>query len=183
MDFVDWRKSPEKLKGASEAAQQVAKRYHGRKLSGYIEELLHEAQERGEFDNLPGTGKPLKLEDMSAAGDNALAYHLLKSNDFALPEIELMKEIDVERKRAEAKLTGLIHQSKTLRRRRFPPSEREKRAFNAAVEKAAQAYEQKLREINSSILSLNISTPAILHRPPLDIEQLVAQFRASCPLL
>ena len=31
---------------------------------GHIERVIREAQERGEFDDLPGTGKPLDLHDM-----------------------------------------------------------------------------------------------------------------------
>ena len=70
--------------------------------------MLHEAEARGDFANLPGQGKPLPLEDMAAAGDKAMAYRLLKGNNFAPPEIELAKDIDAERARAEAKLTRLV---------------------------------------------------------------------------
>ncbi len=181
MDFVDWRKSPEKRKlNKEEETRQAARRYR-RKLTGdYIEEVIREAEDRGEFSNLSGAGKPLNLDEHFSAGDRSLAYGLLKSNGYAPPEVELAKEIDARKERTEAKLARLIHQGKALRARRIPPFEREKQAYNAAVEKAAAAYEQELRSLNSRILSLNISAPSVMHRPLLHIDELVQKFRASC---
>ncbi|MBI3972709.1 MAG: DUF1992 domain-containing protein [Chloroflexi bacterium] len=34
----------------------------------HVDRLIREAQERGEFDNLPGTGKPLQLDDLLFTG-------------------------------------------------------------------------------------------------------------------
>ena len=90
MDFVDWRKEPEKK--SINASENVGRK-RGKKYQDYIEELIQEAQERGEFANLPGTGKPLELDDNPYAGDKTMAYHILKSNGFAPPEIELANEI------------------------------------------------------------------------------------------
>lgn len=50
--------------------------------------------ERGEFANLPGAGKPLRLEDDSMIpGDLRLAYKVLKNAGCIPPELELRKEI------------------------------------------------------------------------------------------
>jgi DnaJ family protein C protein 28 len=182
MDFIDWRKAPDKIKTDAEAANANANRWRGKRYRDYVEELIQEAQERGEFSNLPGMGKPLNLEDDSYAGDNAMAYHLLKSNGFAPAEIELAKEIRTERERAEAKLAKIVHQGKVLRARRVPPFASERRAFNVAVEKAAAEYEKTLRELNRKILTLNLTAPPIMHQPLLAVEPLVRQFRESCPL-
>ena len=58
------------------------------------EERIREAMERGEFANLPGAGKPLRLEDDSMIpGDLRLAYKILKNAGFIPPELELRKEI------------------------------------------------------------------------------------------
>src|SRR5689334_17679220 len=115
MDFVDWRKTSDKPKPYTEAEEERAKRVRSRGFSDYVEEVIVRAQERGEFDNLPGMGKPLRLVDESAAGDNAMAYHLLKSNGYAPAEIELAKEIRMERERIEAKIARVIHQGQSLR--------------------------------------------------------------------
>ncbi len=70
---------------------------HGRHVwRDLVEEILGEARDKGEFDNLPGKGKPLRLQDDVYAGDKALAYHLLKNNDMAPPEIERGRQIDAE---------------------------------------------------------------------------------------
>jgi DnaJ family protein C protein 28 len=39
-----------------------------------------------------------------------------------------------------------------------------------------------LRELNRKILNLNLMTPSALHMPMFEVEKLVQQFRASCPL-
>ncbi len=63
-------------------------------IQDLIERRIKEAQERGEFDNLPGKGKPLKLEDDSGVPqDLRLAYKILKNADCLPPELELKKEI------------------------------------------------------------------------------------------
>ncbi len=184
MDFVDRRKSsnPGKVPNKDEKLRQAAERARRKLRDTYVDEVIREAQERGEFSNLPGMGKPVNLDEHFAAGDKSLAYGLLRSNGYSPPEIEMAKEIDARKKRAEAKLAPLIHRGKTLRTRRVPPFEREKQAYNAAVEKAAAEYERELRGINSRILSLNISAPAALHRPLLRVEELVQQFHIACPL-
>ena len=63
-------------------------------LDKIVEEMIKKAQERGEFDNLPGKGKPLVLEDLSnVPEDLRMAYHILKNAQVLPPEVELQKEI------------------------------------------------------------------------------------------
>lgn len=59
-----------------------------------VEQRILEAQERGEFDNLPGRGKPLNLEDESnVPEDLRIAYKILKNADCLPPELQEKKEI------------------------------------------------------------------------------------------
>ena len=59
-----------------------------------VEEKILEAQKAGAFDNLPGKGKPLELEDLSwVPEDLRVAYHVLKNAHVLPPEAELLKEI------------------------------------------------------------------------------------------
>jgi len=182
MDFVDWRKAPDKQKLYIEAEEERAKQVRSRRFSDYVEEVIVRAQERGEFDNLPGMGKPLRLVDESAADDNAMGYHLLKSHGYAPAEIELAKEIRTERERVEARIARVIHQGQSLRARRVPPFPSERRAFNSTVEKTARDYAETLRSLNSRILTLNLIAPAQMHQPMLEVDQLVKKFREACPL-
>lgn len=59
-----------------------------------VEQRIKEAQERGEFDNLPGHGQPLNFEDdRHVPEDLRMAYKILKNADCLPPELELKKEI------------------------------------------------------------------------------------------
>jgi hypothetical protein len=59
-----------------------------------VEQKIKEAQEKGEFDNLPGHGKPLDLEDDShVPEDLRIAYKILKNADCLPPELQERKEI------------------------------------------------------------------------------------------
>ena len=58
------------------------------------EERIREAMARGEFANLPGAGKPLRLEDDAMVPEDLrLAYKVLKNAGCIPPELELRKEI------------------------------------------------------------------------------------------
>jgi len=59
-----------------------------------VERKIQEAMERGEFDNLPGQGKPLPLEEDSHIPEELrVAYKILKNADCLPPELEAKKEI------------------------------------------------------------------------------------------
>jgi len=59
-----------------------------------VERRIKEAQERGEFDNLPGQGQPIHIEDDShIPEDLRLVYKILKNADCVPPELQLRKEI------------------------------------------------------------------------------------------
>lgn len=59
------------------------------------EAKIREAIEKGEFDNLPGKGKPLILDDLSNIPEEHRAgYMLLKNAGFAPEELEIKKDIN-----------------------------------------------------------------------------------------
>ncbi len=182
MDFIDWRKSPKQIKLDNEEQQPKVRKYRGRNFDDYVNEKIREAQERGEFDNLRGAGKPLNLDENFYAGDKALAYSLLKNNGFAPPEVEMGKDIRVERERAEKKLTRVIHLGKTLRRRRLPPSASAKAAFNSSARQAENEYERTLRELNRKILTHNLIVPTLMQQTPIPVEAALERFHEECPL-
>ncbi|MBI1997036.1 MAG: DUF1992 domain-containing protein [Deltaproteobacteria bacterium] len=58
------------------------------------EQRILEAQRKGEFDDLPGKGKPLELEDLSWVPDELrIGYMVLKNAHILPPEAELLKDI------------------------------------------------------------------------------------------
>ena len=65
-------------------------------IESAIEQKIKEAIARGEFDNLPGKGKPLDLTAyFETPEDLRMAYAMLKSNEFVPEEVELIREIGV----------------------------------------------------------------------------------------
>src|SRR6185369_4278066 len=60
------------------------------------EQRILEAQRKGEFDNLPGKGKPLELEDLSTVPEDLrMGYKILKNARVLPPEAELLKDIHI----------------------------------------------------------------------------------------
>ena len=58
------------------------------------EERIKEAQRAGAFDNLPGKGKPLNLEDLSwVPEDLRIGYLVLKNAHVLPPEAQKLKDI------------------------------------------------------------------------------------------
>lgn len=89
-------------------------------VDAVVEERIQEALRRGDFDDLPGAGRPLDLDDAPLVPPELrVAYRILKNAGFVPPEILERREIaeleraitgiaDVEaRKRALAKLAVL----------------------------------------------------------------------------
>jgi hypothetical protein len=73
-------------------------------FSKIVEERIRRAQQKGQFKNLAGSGRPLKLEDDShIAEELRLAYKILKNAECLPPEVELKKEIE----RTEELLRGM----------------------------------------------------------------------------
>ena len=62
-----------------------------------IEEIIQQAMREGAFDNLPGKGKPLDLDENPYLDPEwQLAYHLLKQNGFGPQFIEQRQAIELE---------------------------------------------------------------------------------------
>jgi hypothetical protein len=74
--------------------QQNFDRILARELGKLVEEKIRQAIKDGEFDNLKSIGKPLNLDTYFAPpADLRVGYSLLKSNNFAPEEVEILKEI------------------------------------------------------------------------------------------
>jgi Domain of unknown function (DUF1992) len=60
-----------------------------------VDEKIEEAIARGEFDNLPGKGKPLDLDAYFATPEHLrMGYSILKSADIIPEEMELLGQIE-----------------------------------------------------------------------------------------
>lgn len=63
-------------------------------FSRVAERRIKEAMSRGEFENLPGAGKPLDLEDyFNTPEELRMAFSILKNANCAPAEVELLNEV------------------------------------------------------------------------------------------
>ena len=72
-------------------------------IEKFVEEQVRKAIEAGEFDNLPGRGKPIDLRAYFETPEELrMAYSILKSSNFVPEEVELLREIDSLKERLES---------------------------------------------------------------------------------
>ena len=80
-----------------------------------IEAINREAMERGEFDNLPGEGRPIDLSIyFNTPQDVRLAFALLKNAGITPREVELLQEIAKLKESLET-CSGEQEQHKTMK--------------------------------------------------------------------
>lgn len=133
-----------------------------------IEEHLRKAMEDGKFDNLPGKGKPLRLDEVNPHADPEweLAYHMLQESGYSLPWIEIIREIekDIETVRKELQRAWkwrIIYLSAEV------PEEKASEEW----ERSQLAFKDKLPELNKRIRDYNLQVPhARFQRPMLNYE-------------
>jgi hypothetical protein len=81
------------------------------------EKKIAEAIARGELDDLPGTGKPLELDDdANVPEDLRVAYRILKNAGFVPPEVESLREIGQLERLVEEKAVDDPAKAKLLRK-------------------------------------------------------------------
>jgi hypothetical protein len=69
----------------------------------FVESIIQEAMARGEFENLPGKGKPLDLtEYFNTPEDVRVAQAMLKNAGMVPVEIELLQDIAAYKELLEA---------------------------------------------------------------------------------
>ena len=68
-----------------------------------VEEQIRRAMAEGEFDNLPGKGKPLDLENYFQTPEELrMGYSMLKQSGFVPEEVQMLKDIEALRVQAES---------------------------------------------------------------------------------
>ncbi|MCE2415797.1 DUF1992 domain-containing protein [Candidatus Poribacteria bacterium] len=143
-----------------------------------VNKQIEEAMERGEFANLPGEGKPIKLDTNPFLTPQArMANRLLKENGFAPRWVELEKEI----KREEVQLERILINLKGRRERLAAIVEQYPQQERARV--IAQ-YSEKLENLNQKIQRVNLLMPtrnrqyALINRA-----EALDHFQKACPSL
>ncbi|NJD59701.1 MAG: hypothetical protein C3F13_03885 [Anaerolineales bacterium] len=142
-----------------------------------IEELLRKAMADGKFDNLPGKGKPLRLEESNPHADREweLAYKMLKDSGYSLPWIEEIKDIDsqLDSARNELRLAWATYQAGFAQT---------STANAAAMEwgRAQAAFREKAHQLNKRIRTVNLQVPNLrFQRPVLDPDREIQRIASS----
>jgi DnaJ family protein C protein 28 len=134
-----------------------------RHLESWIDEQIRQAQERGEFDDLPGKGKPLDLTPNPYALDRELAFKVLKDAGYAPDWIELDKSIRVklDALRARLALSWAWHKSREweLGDGMDAAVEVERMRSAASWQETVAGLAGELEEINKLIAELNLKVP------------------------
>lgn len=118
-------------------------------ISG-VEEQIHKAMQEGKFENLPGKGRPLHLEQNPFADPEwRLAYYVLHNAGYSLPWVETSRELraEVERFRWD------------LRRAWEGESMREPQSQWLAKRRLRERFEERAGRLNRRILSFNLEAP------------------------
>lgn len=139
-------------------------------ISRSVDQAILNAMAQGVFDNLPGSGQPLNLENNPFADpDTQAAHHLLRSNGFAPAWIEARAELQAEIRAAEADL-----------RRTWAWVRRSIHSRWALAEwdRAAQAYRERIDDLNKRIRDYNLTAPTLsVHLRPVNPDALVELLR------
>jgi len=84
-----------------------------------IESRIKKAQDEGAFENLPGSGQPLHLEDdLDIPEDLRMAHKVLKNADCLPPEVQLRKEIRTTEDLLDG-MTDTVERYRTIKKINF----------------------------------------------------------------
>ena len=140
------------------------------RLESMTEKKLREAIERGDFDNLPGKGEPVDLQENPFEDpDLRVVHRLLRNAGFAPAWIEERKDIDAQFEFAKTKLT---------------------RAWSLFGKTSEYEWQRTVREfreqavqLNERIKIYNLKAPAaVFQRRLIDAEETIAAIvsNANC---
>ncbi|MFP4323508.1 MAG: DnaJ family domain-containing protein [Anaerolineales bacterium] len=147
-----------------------------------VEERIEKAMERGEFDNLPGAGKPLHLEnDRNVPPEMRLAYRIMRDND-VLPEwMALQQEINTRLENARKGLRRVARQFHHIMTQFEGRTDIEgvtqRLAARDQRDYALDMFRDQVRVINKRIQLYNLKVPfSHLTRDLVDAEREIAKF-------
>lgn len=153
--------SPSQLRAERRAAREVppTSARHPRGVDewqDFISQRIDEAMAEGAFDNLPGRGKPLNLnENPNEPPDMAMANKILKNNDVTPAWIgdrkALLKDIEALRGEMSQRWAWTEAEWST-------PEANQERLARYWAGRVAE-WSERIGQINSRILNLNLTLP------------------------
>jgi DnaJ family protein C protein 28 len=140
-----------------------------------IDQRIRQAMEQGDFDDLPGKGKPVDTsENPFEDPELRLAHRILRNAGFAPSWIEERKDIEAEFEIARNQL------SKAWMILKKAQGTENETGAGARWEKAIKSFSQQVAELNGRIILWNLKVPASgFQRTLIDAEQEIGRIRAS----
>lgn len=140
------------------------------------EEAIRKAMEEGHFDNLPGKGKPLKLDENPFEDPEwRLANKILRDGGFTLPWIEVRREIDLALQGAREALGRSWAWRQSALAQNQPPD-----FVDAEWRRSVETFREAAAALNRRIRSYNLQVPSARFQLPLvNAEREIAAVRES----
>ena len=137
-----------------------------------IDEILRDAHKKGEFSNLPGEGKPLKLDDDSYTPEHLrVAHKMLKDNDLAPEWIDQGKALDRKHDEwlDELRRTARQYRDALNAAARSAQPELDRQDVEKRWQAAQAALREKAAQHNREVLSYNLKVPrGVTHKTVLN---------------
>lgn len=146
------------------------------RLPKNVDDQIRKAIEEGAFDDLPGKGKPLDLDENPFEDPSwRLANRILRSGGFSLPWIETRKEIEEEYKIALDELICTWHwRTRKIEQGLFDPS------LESEWTRAQDNFKSKVKDLNRRIINYNLGAPLDqFHLRPIDSERAIKRITIS----
>lgn len=120
-----------------------------------MDDILRDAMQRGEFDNLPGQGQPLKLDDDPTVPDDLkLAHKIMRDNNIVPDWVAEGAALEAALASFQADLRQAL------------------RTSGGALRPRTRAeFAERLAHYNRRVLSYNLKVPpGVTHRMSLDLD-------------
>jgi len=134
-----------------------------------IDRLIRESMERGEFDDLPGSGEPIDLTENPYEKPELRSVHrLLRNAGFAPAWIEERKDIEDQFQKAYS----VLSRAKQFYLRTTKDVE------DRDWQRAIKEFRERVDELNQRIRIYNLKAPsASVHRQLIDVDKLLNELK------
>lgn len=144
-------------------------------MPSLMDDIVRDAMQKGEFDNLPGAGKPLKLnDDPHTPAELRMAFKLLKDNDLPPDWIAGGKEVDAawEKLLTEMRAAAKRHRGALNDAARSAQPQQERARIEAQWQTTLASLREAAKALNRMALNFNLKAPrGVAHKPMFDFER------------
>ena len=156
-------------------------------IARVAERKISDAIEEGVFENLPGKGQPVKLDEDPVTPAHLRAANKVLKNAGVLPDwVQTLKDLQAERGEVAAYRAKLEAENRKRRvnLEKAPSTHVAVRQFAEWHVKSRTEYHRRLKSANDLILKLSLLAPTTVQPPnPFRIKEEMASFDEAFPAL